>query len=69
MKQNNVIYTYQVIERLSAHYLFCVSGLLATQTKRIYIGIIIFPMFLSNLRVKSPIPKNIENNIFEGITY
>jgi len=31
---------------------------------------IIFSMtFLSNLRVKSHITKNIENNIFEGITY
>jgi len=26
-------------------------------------------MFLSNLRVKSPITKKIENNVFEGITY
>jgi len=26
-------------------------------------------MFFSNFRVKSPITKNIENNILEGITY
>jgi len=26
-------------------------------------------MFLSNIRVKSPMTKKIENNIFEGMTY
>jgi len=30
---------------------------------------IVFSMFLSTLRVKSPITKKIKNNIFEGMTY
>jgi len=29
----------------------------------------IFSIFFSNLRVKSPIKKKIDNNIFEGMTY
>jgi len=60
-------YIKYVFKRMSAHYFFSLSGPRATYTKRINAESFFF-MFLSNLRVKSPITKKMENNIFEGMT-
>jgi len=51
---------------MSAYYLFFVWPML--NIEKMHLCKIIFLIFLSNLRVKLPITKTIDNNIFEGMT-
>jgi len=49
--------------------LFVFSLLPTRNIDKTHLRRIIFYKFLSNLRVKSPITKKMDNNIFEGMTY
>jgi len=60
--QYNVRITiYNICKRISVHFIYFLS--LAHNMDKNHLCRIIFPMFLSNLRVESPITKKIENNI------
>jgi len=52
---------------MPVHYLLSLSD--TRKIDNAYLRRIIFFMFLINLRVKSPIAKTKENNIFEYMTY
>jgi len=52
---------------MSAHYVFSLWSTRNIDKKNL--RKIIFSMILSNFRVKTPITKKIDNNIFEGMTY
>jgi len=54
---------------MSAHYLFVFYLWSTHNIDKTHLHRIIFSIFLSNLRVESPITNNTENNIFEGMTH